>query len=410
MKRGNIFDANGIKIATSTLESNGEYLRRYPYNESAVHITGYSDHGKTNLEALYNFELLTLENEVWQRMGQVVFDKELIGNSIELTIDMKLQEYAGELLGEHNGAIVVLNPETGGLLALQSYPNFNPNTVSLDWDTLKSDENSPLLSRATQGTYPPGSTFKVITALSIMRNIPNWQNIAYYCSGNAEFEDKVIHCAYGAVHGDMTLETALKYSCNTYFAEMTTRMSAEVLRENMVASGMSESSIFELNYKSNNVGLTKTSSESELVETAIGQGKTTVTPLYMAMLAGAIANDGVMMKPYLVERVIDYQENIKERAIPESLITIATPEEMKHLTEMMELVVLEGTGQKAQVEGVSIAGKTGTAQNATGKDHSWFIAFAPADEPAIAIAVLVEDMEEAGSAVPIAQKLIEYVF
>lgn len=411
LKKGDILDKNGIVVATSLLDETGSYKREYPKGSLMAHITGYSSKGKTGIEADKHFDMTSLDNEIYQRISQIIGGEELIGNNIHLTIDWELQKLAGDLLGNANGAIVALEPSTGKVLALQAYPNFDPNTVSQQWTELSADESSPLINRGTQGLYPPGSTFKIISALSIMRNMSNWENERYFCRGTAEYEDKVINCFNNTAHGDIGLLEAMAQSCNCYFAEMFTTMTNgnEKLRDTMEDSAISNVFDFELAQSKNRINLDKSSSESLLVETSIGQGETAVTPMYMAMLISGIANDGIMMKPYLVDEMTNYKGDNTKTYVPEKLEVIATYDEAEKLTEMLVAVVESGTGTQSKINGVSVAGKTGTAQNATGNDHSWFVAFAPAENPQVAVAVIVENKNNHGSAVPIAKQIINNV-
>ena len=201
IKRGDILDREGEVIATSTRQEDGIYKREYPRGRMAAHITGYSSVGKTGVEAAENFELMKLHNELFQRVSSVVRKTELQGNSVALTMDMDIQTTAGNLLGSAKGAIVVMEPSTGRILALQAYPDFDPNTVEAQWDTLKEDADSPLVNRATQGLYPPGSTFKTVTALAGMEYLSDWQSFQVECTGERVFQDKVIHCYNNKVHG-----------------------------------------------------------------------------------------------------------------------------------------------------------------------------------------------------------------
>ena len=304
VKRGDILDREGEVIATSTRQEDGTYKREYPRGRMAAHITGYSSVGKTGVEAAENFELMKLHNELFQRVSSVVRKTELQGNSVALTMDMDIQTTAGNLLGSAKGAIVVMEPSTGRILALQAYPDFDPNTVEAQWDTLKEDADSPLVNRATQGLYPPGSTFKTVTALAGMEYLSDWQSFQVECTGERVFQDKVIHCYNNKVHGMVDMKSALAYSCNCYFAALADEIGAGKLAKTMRQVGMDADSRFELETSRNSIYLAKGATESELVETAIGQGRTGVTPLYMAMLASAFANDGMMMKPYIVDHVV----------------------------------------------------------------------------------------------------------
>lgn len=405
IRRGDILDRDGELLATSVLQNDETYEREYPRARMAAHITGYSSVAKSGVEASENFTLMALKNEFFQRVSSIVKGTELMGNSVALTVDMDIQSTAGNLLGSAKGAVVVMEPSTGRILALQAYPDFNPNSVADQWETLRDHADSPLVNRATQGLYPPGSTFKTVTALAAMEHLSGWQNFTVECTGEAHFEDKVIHCYNNKAHGTVDMKKAMAVSCNCYFAAVAEKIGAGDLAKTMRQVGMDQPSHFELETSLNNICLEKGATESELVETAIGQGRTSVTPLYMAMLASAIANDGMMMKPYIVDHVVYPNGDSGKNTVPEKLRDICSPEEAAILRDMMTEVVTSGTGTAAAVSGVTVAGKTGTAQNATGNDHSWFIGFAPAEDPKVAVAVLIENLDH-GSATPIAGKVI----
>lgn len=403
--RGDILDRDGTVLATSVRQDDGTYRREYPRARMAAHITGYSSVGKSGVEAAENFRLMTLKHELFQRISSIVKKTELMGNSVALTVDMDIQSEAGNLLGSAKGAVVVMEPSTGRILAMQAYPDFDPNTVENQWESLTEDEDSPLVNRATQGLYPPGSTFKTVTALAAMEYLPDWQTFTVDCTGEAYFEDKVIHCFNNKVHGTVDMKDALAASCNCYFAAVAEKIGPEKLAKTMQQVGMQDPSHFELETSMNAIYLAKGATESELVETSIGQGRTGVTPLYMAMLASAFANDGMMMRPYIVDHVVYPDGSVGKETVPEKLLEICSPEEAAILTEMMTGVVNHGTGGAAAISGVTVAGKTGTAENATGNDHSWFIGFAPAEDPKVAVAVVIENANY-GSATPIAGKIL----
>lgn len=406
VQRGDILDKDGEVLATSTLLEDGSYLREYPRARMAAHVTGYSSVGKTGTEAAANFELMSVHNELLQRMLGIVQGHVPKGNDVVLTVDMDIQSAAGNLLGNMKGAVVVMEPSTGRVLAMQAYPDFDPNTVAEQWDQLTADEDSPLLNRATQGLYPPGSTFKIITALAIMEYLPDWQNFTVECTGETHFEDKVIHCYNDRAHGTVDLSEAMAQSCNCYFAQAAKQIGAENLSKVMQRCGILSDYGFELAYSQSVMHLDKDSSESELVETAIGQGKTSVSALYMAMMISAVANDGIMMRPYMIDHIQYANGSTGDTTVPEKLLEICTPEETMLLDDMLQGVVDHGTGTAAQIHGVTVAGKTGTAENATGDDHSWFVGYAPAENPRVAIAVVIENANY-GKATPIAGKVLE---
>ena len=401
VKRGNIRDSNGDILAESTGND-----RKYLRSRMAAHITGYSSKGKTGVEAAENFELQTPHNEVLQRIQHIFSGTPVQGNDVVLTVDMDIQSVAGNVLGNKKGAIVVMEPSTGRIVALQAYPDFDPNTVAENWEMLRQDENSSLVNRATQGLYPPGSTFKVITALAAMESYSDWERFTYECTGQAVFENKVIHCYNNRVHGMVDMKKAIATSCNCYFAELAKRIGAENIRKKAEDFYFNENYPFVLTHSMSQVVLQKKSEENEIVETSIGQGKTLATPLHMAMVAATIANNGMMMKPYIVDHIQYYNGDVSKTTVAEKLKQVISVEESDIITDMMISCVTEGTGTAAQIYGIEVAGKTGTAENATGSDHSWFIGFAPAHDPQIAICVMIENANE-GSAVPIAGKVLQ---
>ncbi len=407
VKRGNIRDSNGDILAESIENADGSYTRNYNRSRMAAHITGYSSKGKTGVEAAENFELQKAHNEVLQRINNILKGEPVQGNDVVLTVDMDIQSIAGNILGSKKGAIVVMEPSTGRILALQAYPDFDPNTVAQNWESLRDDEDSALVNRATQGLYPPGSTFKVITALAAIQYYNDWKSFTYECTGEAVFENKVIHCYNNKVHGTVDMKKAIATSCNCYFAELGKRVGAENVRKKAEDFYFNENYPFVLAHSISQVALQKKSEENEIVETAIGQGKTLATPLHMAMVASAIANDGIMMKPYIVDHIQYYNGDISKTTVPEKIEQIISVEEADIITDMMISCVSEGTGTAAQIYGIDVAGKTGTAENATGSDHSWFIGFAPANDPKIAVAVMIENANQGGSATPIAGKVLQ---
>lgn len=405
IKRGAIKDINGNIMAYS--EKNGDtYVRKYADGTYAAHVLGYTGVGKAGIEANQNFVLQKLDNETFQRINSFVTGEEVEGNSVVLTVDDYLQKIGTDLLRTNNGAVAVIEVKTGRILCMTSKPNYDPQTVADNWDTLRQREDSPILNRATQGVYTPGSVFKIVTSIAAMRNLSDVDDFAYTCTGEATFQDKVIHCYNNKAHGEVNLQSAFAQSCNCYFSELGKRVGAQKLRETAESLGFNQDFDFDLNTSRSTVQIDGNATESELVETAIGQGRTTVTPLFMASLTAAIANDGVMMQPYIVDHIENYSGKTIFTNLPKMTGAIISSNEAEKLKEMMVEVINTGTGFNAKSQYFQVAGKTGTAENPNGADHLWFVGFAPAQEPEYAVAVVLENGDGSMNAGVIARKML----
>lgn len=262
-----------------------------------------------------------------------------------------------------------------------STPSFNPESIEQNWVTLRADTAaSPLLNRAAQGLYPPGSTFKVITAAAAMEFDPYLANFTFECQGQVIIGDNILRCFGGTAHGIVDMERAMAVSCNGYFAVLAEKIGAGALINAAELALFNTPFDFELPAATPQFPMTASAGLSELIETAIGQGRISATPLNMAILAGAIANGGTAMSPHLI-----YGTN------PRRIGQIFEAEIAEKLAEMLVGAVAQGTGAPAAVAGITVAGKTGTAQNETGIDHSWFIGHAPAENPRVALAIIIEN-------------------
>ena len=407
-KRGTIYDVDGNVMAESVKDGD-RYKRQYPYGRAAAHITGYTGSGAVGIEAAENFTLLGLNNEISQRAENILHGVEMQGNDVHLTVDMDIQQLAYELLGNNKGAAVVMNPTTGAIIAMASTPAYNPNTVNADWNELANDSSSPMLNRATQGLYPPGSTFKIVTALAAMRNMANIDDFTFDCEGEVEIGNSVIHCYNSRAHGRLNIDDAMAVSCNSTFATLGKTIGAAKLRETADNLNANSAITLEVPLSQSSVSLSRFSSDSELAETSIGQGKTVVTPLYMAMLISSVANDGQMMQPYMVSSITDSAGNTVSTTVPKVYDTVMTAQEADRLTEMLIQVINRGTGTAAQLKGYQAAGKTGTAENENENDHSWFVGFASTDNPQVAVAVILENVSGNERATPIGARLMQAV-
>ena len=288
-----------------------------------------------------------------------------------------------------------MEPSTGKILTMVSNPSFDSNDVNTDyeeWITYDSAD-SVLLNRATQGLYPPGSTFKIITALAYIRQNENdYYNYSYDCDGQAYIPGgTTIACFDHTAHGYQDLRKAFANSCNSAFSTIGAGLNKTSFI-NLCSTFLFNSNLpvgFE--YSKSAMAVTQDSSISEMQETGIGQGRTMMTPLHNMMIAASIANDGVMMTPYIVDSVSDSEGRMVVKNKPSAVGTVMPAEEAEYLTECMRQVVTSGTGYAMKNSSYEAAGKTGSAQYDDSENyHSWFTGFAPYDNPQIAVCVILE--------------------
>ena len=439
-----------------------ESQRNYPGGVTAAHLLGYV--GEISADQLEKPEFLDLHQGsivgqygveksydrhmrgmAGQKSVEVdalghekkasVVERPQAGNDLYLTIDVRLQKVAEDLLGTEQGAIVALDPNTGDILAMASRPGFDPNVLSREltakqWVEIVQDEGRPLNNRASQGQYPPGSTFKIPMAVAALETKTMSPSSTVFCNGGYQFGKRLYHDWKASGHGYVDLHNALVHSCDVYFYTIGQRMGIDVMAEFGRDLGLGKATGVELPSERSGIMPStawkqKAKNEQwlpgETISAAIGQGYVTVTPLQMASLVGTVANDGVSYRPRLVQAVMDRMSgNLQELpAVPRGKIN-AKPETFRVIKEALADVVTKGTATKAKSSLVTIGGKTGTAQVAalrTGpeenipkkfRDHAWFVAFAPVESPKIAVAVLAEHMGHGGAAAaPLAKEVIE---
>jgi peptidoglycan glycosyltransferase len=405
--RGSIIDRNGKILAYS--EKDGEVSKRYyNYGNLYSHIIGYSyrEYGKVGLELQYNNLLLDIsENTPINELKNIVLPS-TEGNTLKLTLDHHLQEYTREQLSGKKGAIVAMNPSTGEIYSMVSMPDFNASSLKENWNDIMEDTNSPFLNRATSGLYAPGSSFKVLTTIGIL-NDPNIDK-NYNCTGSTTIDGYVLKDYSEKGHGQINLEDALAKSCNTYFAEKGVELGKDKLGEVLEKFMINKNIPFDLPTQKSTFPYKENLGKTDIAAASIGQGKVLVTPLNMAMVASGIANKGDIMKPILVKEAISPEGKIIKNSSPELLSRATDVFTANEVKNMMVEVVKRGTGTNASIKNIRVAGKTGTAENPSGKTHAWFIGFAPADEPQIAIAVVLEEDGTTGgkTAAPIARNII----
>jgi peptidoglycan glycosyltransferase len=429
-ERGPILSADEKTVAGSKHTPTDAYkwLRTDPSGSLYADVSGYDSltYGSTELENTYNKELTGQGGRLsMQSLSDQLLGNNTVGDTVVLNINSTLQQVATTALGTKKGAVVALDPNTGAILAMVTSPSYDPNplashdptTIATAWKALQADPDNPMLNRATGATFPPGSTFKVITTAAALQNGFSVSNT--YAPATqflpAQTNSPIKNFGGENCGGDMI--EAFTVSCNAYYAKLGTMLPQGALAATARAFGFDSAPPLQIPDAASRIASdADLSSPAFTAQSAIGQYNDAATPLQMALVAAAVADGGKIMAPQLVKEVRDAQGNIISQTQPTLWKTAMDPTTAATLTTMMESVVNSpnGTGTAARIPNVMVAGKTGTAENAPGQaPHAWFIAFAPADAPRIAVAVLVENggnlgNEATGGAVsaPIAQKVM----
>lgn len=412
--RGEILSADGDVLAETITDAMGKETRSYPYDNLFAHIVGYSQKGKIGVESIANFNLLTSNAAIGEKLQNEMNEEKSIGDNIITTLDVDIQKTASEALGVYKGAIVVMEPNTGKVLAMVSKPDFNPNDIVSIWEDITKDDNSSvLLNRATQGLYPPGSTFKIITALEYMRENADYRNYSYNCNGKFTFEGETVNCYHGSNHGSIGWSKAFAKSCNSAFANMGAALDPNKFTETCNKLLFNKEQPIDLTYSKSSFVLNDDSSPEEVLHTAIGQGKTQMTPMHMAMVTAAIANEGTLMTPYVIDKIETYKGAAVKQYTAKSYGSLMLKEEAATITDLMVEVVQTGTATKLKDLSYTAAGKTGSAEygNIKGESHAWFTGFAPAESPEVVVTIIVEGAGAGGDyAVPIAKRIFDAYF
>lgn len=391
--RGKILGSGGEVLAETVVEEDGKTRRNYPYNDLFSHVVGRVERGRTGIESAQNITLVTSTGNIFINALTQMRGEKLTGDSVVTTLDVRLQRAAYSALGDQRGAVVAIEPSTGRILCMVSKPDYDPNSIEKYWDELNNDtENSPLLNRATFGLYPPGSTFKVLTSLSYIRQNGNYKDYEYDCAGSGIFSSVSINCYDRRIHGHEDLIASFANSCNTSYANIGLGLNLSEYKNVCESFLFNKALPTDLSANESSFVIDENSNREDLPQTAIGQGKTQITPIHNCMIAATIANNGTMMCPYVVDHIEAFDGSISFTHEPVEYAKLLKKKEVNYLKKMMESVVTEGTGSPLNYAGYSVAGKTGSAEfDSTKATHSWFIGYAPADDPKIAISVIVEN-------------------
>jgi peptidoglycan glycosyltransferase len=414
-----IVDGKEIALSTPT-DGRLKYLRQYPQPELYAGVTGYYSlvYGRTGLEDAENDILSGSDPRlVLRRLADLFTGRDPAGGDVVLTLDPAVQQAAVTGLEGQVGAVVALDPSTGAVLGLATTPSYDPTQLSShDPDAIRAYRESltddQLTNQAISERYSPGSVFKVVVSAAALASgdytpdtvipapdvlpLPGTSTTLENFGGES--------CSSS---GEQSLIDALTISCNTAFAQLGIDLGEDKVRSMAEAFGINDEK-FEMPLQVAASTLGDIDGDAQLGVSSIGQQDVQVTPMQAAMIAAAVANDGSLMRPYLVDHVTAPDLSVIDRTDPEEMSKPISSEVAGQLTEMMTSVVNKGTGSKARIDGVQVAGKTGTAENA-GDDNSWFIGFAPADDPKIAVAVFVEHGGKTGGDIsaPIARSVME---
>ncbi len=413
--RGSIYSAEGEVLAQTLTDEEGKEVRSYPYRNLFAHVVGFSTKGKTGIEAEANSWLIQSSIPLSSKVENEVAGVKNPGDDVYTSLRLDLQEIASKSLGVYQGAIMVSNVKTGEILAMVSKPDFDPETIAEDWEGYVGDENSSvLLNRATQGIYPPGSTFKIVTALAYLRqNNGDYSSYRYQCNGSLNYGNSRIICYHGTAHGSVDFISSFAKSCNCSFANMGLTLDREIYHDTISRLGFNGSLPVNFNYSKSNLTVDETVSDEDMIQISFGQGSVQMTPLHLHLITNAIATGGTPMKPSLINKIVSAKGNVVETFKPESYKEFMTAEEASSLRELMVSVVQSGTATRLKGLSYTAAGKTGSAEYSKVKadSHAWFTGFAPSEDPEISVTIIVEKIGSGGDyAVPIAKRLFDAYF
>ncbi|MEA2685449.1 MAG: penicillin-binding protein [Actinomycetota bacterium] len=426
--RGTIQTADGVVIAESVeVDDAFKRQRQYPEPELFGHITGFFSFtfGNEGVERTYNDALTGRNRKVTlDRLGDILLEKDKTAN-LTLTISRSLQQIATDGLAGRKGSVVAIDPRTGAILAMADYPSYDPNVLASHnqdevrraWADLNADAERPLLPRTYRERYFPGSSFKVVTAATALATgVATLSQPSYPVLTELPLPQSPEPLRnFGGSSCGGPLPEILRVSCNTAFAQLGLDIGAQGLSAGATQFGFNKVPPIDLPFAAQSVFPDASAfarDKPALAKSAIGQQDVAATPLEMALVAAAIANDGVIMTPHVMAEVRDSRAELIEKYEPKPWLEAVPPEVAHSVRDMMVGVVAAGSGANAQIPGITVAGKTGTAQTGLGTSHTWFIAFAPAEAPRVAVAVMLENQPSANEftggalAAPIAREVI----
>lgn len=391
--RGSILSDDKTKLAVTNVDDDGNETRYYPYSGLFSHTIGYLNNGGYGLESLYGYYMLHSNQNFFEQIGNDLSGNRNTGDNVVTTLNVGLQKACYDALGSNRGAVIVMEPSTGKILAMVSKPDFDPNTLAANWSQITGEgSDSVLVNRATQGLYPPGSTFKLITMLEYLREHKNdYGQYHYICDGTYELGNNTINCVRTTAHGDVDLFSSLAVSCNCSFINIGLSLDLDRYKKTAEKMLFNKELPTNLEYNKSRFVLNGKSSEWDIAQTSFGQGKTVITPFHLALITCTIANNGTLMEPYLVSSVESTNGMIVKKFKEEKYDTLITEKEASLLKKGMEQVVKDSFSWLFGGVEYTLAAKSGSAQYGTeGYEHSLYASFSPADNPEIAVVAVVE--------------------
>lgn len=391
--RGSILSDDKTKLAVTNVDDDGNETRYYPYSGLFSHTIGYLNNGGYGLESLYGYYMLHSNQNFFEQIGNDLSGNRNTGDNVVTTLNVGLQKACYDALGSNRGAVIVMEPSTGKILAMVSKPDFDPNTLAANWSQITGEgSDSVLVNRATQGLYPPGSTFKLITMLEYLREHKNdYGQYHYICDGTYELGNNTINCVRTTAHGDVDLFSSLAVSCNCSFINIGLSLDLDRYKKTAEKMLFNKELPTNLEYNKSRFVLNGESSEWDIAQTSFGQGKTVITPFHLALIICTIANNGTLMEPYLVSSVESTNGMTVKKFKEEKYDTLITEKEASLLKKGMEQVVKDSFSWLFGGVEYTLAAKSGSAQYGTeGYEHSLYASFSPADNPEIAVVAVVE--------------------
>lgn len=410
--RGNIVAEDGKTILAGTkVLADGKETRVYPYGSAFAHVVGYSTKGRTGIELLENISLLTSNANIGERIANELGEEKNMGDTIVSTLNVELQQTADSILGENTGAIVAMDPDTGKIKALVSHPAFDPNDIVSNWESLNQQTDSaPLLNRAVSGLYPPGSTFKIVTLLEYLKENDNPEEYSFDCKGSFSEDGNTINCYHGSVHGNVDLKKSFAKSCNSSFANIGYGLDVAEFKNTAEDLLFNKALPIKGNYQKSKFELDNNSDSANILQASIGQGSTLISPMHLCMITQAIANGGMLLRPYYVDRIENYEGVVMKQYKTSQYGRVMSEDESQQLLEYMIDVVQEGTASDLADTKYVCAGKTGSAEYSKDKkeSHAWYTGIGDLYGKRLVVTVLVENGGSGSkSAVPMAKAVFD---